>query len=499
MFIVPKWETSNWYKSFIHYFEVAHEFPKGTSQVFTIPHRSHFIEGQTHFSPDKRVYLGPLKWPVIAIYKNIFTPTGVSNLMRLHMRLGHFNVQKLKTAVELYKTDFKDEIKSTDVLHCCPCSITKAKRIVLSRSPQRVIKNSTTSNQGGSKSASEIDPIEGKLGKTMTIFGYLIYTDILYLNEVSFKDGYKYVLSFVDCASRHCTIYFLKTRDEIYKKLEEYIVWVKTQRNVKNVTIAYSIKIIQADKAAEYDSVKWRNICKTNSIQTKYASPTLHEDAAVAERVWETIQDLGRVLMYTARFMKNEWPLAFWHACYIYNRMPHPHLNNTMCPFEFVKGIKPDLSKLRIFGCTAYAYIDPSRRDGKFADRAKTYIYVGNDDETNGYHLYNRTTQETTTQGIVKFVENVDVYGKVLSTYDQTFVYNYVYKTNVPNNFIDTENYNDNCGRIYDIDVYFSNEDQQTFGIVQLKKEDKMVWVHAESLFQHIHFRLANKATCKFS
>jgi hypothetical protein len=34
-----------------------------------------------------------------------------------------------------------------------------------------------------------------------------------------------------------------------------------------------------------------------------------------------------------------------------------------MCPFEFVTGIKPDLSKLRLFGCAAYAFIDPSKKD----------------------------------------------------------------------------------------------------------------------------------------
>ena len=135
----------------------------------------------------------------------------------------------------------------------------------------------------------------------------------------------------------------------------------KTLSNVSDVTIAYSVKIIQADKAAAYESKEWHSICAENGIQSNYASPTLHEDAAVAERVWETIQDAGRVLLYTAKFMKNEWPLAFSHAYYIYNRMPHPHLNNTMCPFEFATGIKPDLSKLRIFGCLAYAYIDPSR------------------------------------------------------------------------------------------------------------------------------------------
>jgi len=79
--------------------------------VFTIPHRSPFVKERTYFSPDSRVYLGPLKWPVIAIFKDMHTSTGVSNLMRLHMRPGHCNVQKLKLACELYKTDYNYQIK----------------------------------------------------------------------------------------------------------------------------------------------------------------------------------------------------------------------------------------------------------------------------------------------------------------------------------------------------------------------------------------------------
>jgi hypothetical protein len=67
MFVVPTWETANWYRNFIHYFEIVEECPKGTQRVFTIPHRSRFVKGQTYFSPDKRVYVYPTKWPVIAI------------------------------------------------------------------------------------------------------------------------------------------------------------------------------------------------------------------------------------------------------------------------------------------------------------------------------------------------------------------------------------------------------------------------------------------------
>jgi hypothetical protein len=127
------------------------------------------------------------------------------------------------------------------------------------------------------------------------------------------------VLSFTDCASRYCTVHYLKSRTEVYEKLKGYIVWVKTLSNISDATIAYSIKIIQAYKAAEYERKERHKICADNGIHTKYASPTLHENAAVAERVWETIQDARRVVMYTAKFMKSEWLLAFSRATYIYN------------------------------------------------------------------------------------------------------------------------------------------------------------------------------------
>ena len=195
-----------------------------------------------------------------------------------------FNVQKLKIAYELYETEFKEEIESTDKLYCCPCSITKAERNAMSKSPQRIIKCTDTSKQGGDTSVttSKHSPTEENLASIIITFGHLVFTGIPYLSEHSFKDDYKYVLPFIDCASRHCTFYHLKKRSDVYNKLKEYVVWVNTQSNVSDVKVAYSVTIIQADKAAEYESREWHSICAENGIQTKYASPTLHEDAASA-------------------------------------------------------------------------------------------------------------------------------------------------------------------------------------------------------------------------
>jgi len=80
----------------------------------------------------------------------------------------------------------------------------------------------------------------------------------------------------------------------------------------------------------------------------------------------------------------------------------------------------------------------------------------------------------------------------VLSTYEQTFVYSYVCKTNVSANCIDVVVYNDKCGTIHDIDVYYDNKDQQTYGLVRFKKDTKLVWVEAEALFQSKTYRSDN-------
>jgi hypothetical protein len=88
-------------------------------------------------------------------------------------------------------------------------------------------------------------------------------------------------------------------------------------------------------------------------------------------------------------------------------------------------------------------------------------MYVGNDGESNGCLLYNRVGYETTTQGIVTFVDNVDMYGKVLSTQDQTFVYNYSTTTNTPQGYIYVNGYNDFSGRILDISVFYNTKDHK--------------------------------------
>ena len=55
---------------------------------------------------------------------------------------------------------------------------------------------------------------------------------------------------------------------------------------------------------------------------------------------------------------KNFWGEAIRHTIYVLNRVPTKALVNKT-PYEALKGRKPNLEHLKVFGCTAYAKVLP--------------------------------------------------------------------------------------------------------------------------------------------
>ena len=522
LFVLPKWESAPWYKTFTPYFEIVHELPKGSEQVFSIPLRPGFKPEKTDLSPKGRAYLGPIKWPVVFLFKNVRTATGVPNTMLAHLRFGHLNLSKLKQICSSTQTGLELD-KGVLHLNCNPCLITKARRIVLRFALQRpslkpretntLNKANTTplvcepsgnstlvptrrgedDDYGGK--ATEIPSTATKITSGVKLFAQLIFTDVCYMNIPSY-DGKMYVVHFVDCASRHTKIHFLKTRDEVYESLKSYILWVKRQSHLTKLTQQNTkMSIIQSDKGGEYTSKEWDRICGENGIETKFTSAALHEDAAIAERVWETLQDSMRAMMYAAKFLKNEWPLAFGHAAWLGNRVPHPHLTNLMNPFEFVTGKKPDLRKVRVFGAVAYAYIDKPLRPNKLSDRSKPYLFVGVDEKNTGFLLYDRDNHKTIVSSMIRIVENINHLGKVLSTNDLTFAYNFVTKEQVPQPYLDTLKYPNTVVSIDGLDAYYDTQDLVTYLLIFCEEQDnsERFWIRAESLFQHPAHRESNQ------
>lgn len=96
------------------------------------------------------------------------------------------------------------------------------------------------------------------------------------------------------------------------------------------------------------------------------------------------------------------WSEAINVAVYLTNRSPIIALDNKT-PFEspwFWK--KPDLSNLRVFGCSAYATL-PKNQTKKLDDRATEYVFVGYG--INCWRLWDESKQKIICSPNVKFNE----------------------------------------------------------------------------------------------
>ena len=141
VFVVPKWETSHWWKDLVKYFDIVEEYPKGT-KLFTIPLRQHFIPTKTDMSPDGRVVIEGVDWPVVVLYKDVHTATKVDTKLLAHLRFGHYSSQKLQ---QLHATGTPLGLKLSafdrHVLNCDACNAAKAIRPSFPASDQGTVSN----------------------------------------------------------------------------------------------------------------------------------------------------------------------------------------------------------------------------------------------------------------------------------------------------------------------------------------------------------------------
>ncbi|KAK3274504.1 hypothetical protein CYMTET_17314 [Cymbomonas tetramitiformis] len=125
--------------------------------------------------------------------------------------------------------------------------------------------------------------------------------------------------------------------------------------------------------------------CKEQGIEQRHGSPYLHENQARVERTFQK-------------------PL------------------HKKSPYYKLYGQHHDLSLLRVFGCLAYAFVDPDSREHKLSDRAKQLRYVGHSEVSSAYLLYDPESGKIVKSGMVRFHEAVDKLGKVVTTWDPSAV-----------------------------------------------------------------------------
>ena len=146
------------------------------------------------------------------------------------------------------------------------------------------------------------------------------------------------------------------------------------------------------------------NLLDSEGIEWKSTVPYSSEQNGIVEKGHHTLMDSARSMLHHARLPKSFWGPAILAASHIYNKCPHPNFSNTT-PHEVLNGTKPDIHYMRVFGCDAYALVEPHKRT-KLDPRAKKGIFLGYAEHQKGYQIYNPETGIMSVHRSVVFNEN---------------------------------------------------------------------------------------------
>jgi hypothetical protein len=128
----------------------------------------------------------------------------------------------------------------------------------------------------------------------------LIHSDVCGPMSVELVDGFKYFVLFIDDYSKKTWIYFLKAKDEVFDKFQEFRALVENQTGRK-------IQVLRSDNRGEYTSKEFVDYCATIGIKKELTTPYSPQQNGVDERKHMTVVGATRTMIHDQGL-----PLFLW-------------------------------------------------------------------------------------------------------------------------------------------------------------------------------------------
>ncbi|KAG7546288.1 Zinc finger CCHC-type [Arabidopsis suecica] len=206
----------------------------------------------------------------------------------------------------------------------------------------------------------------------------------------------KYIFVLIDDYSRYMWSLLLKEKSEAFERFKKFKALVEQETGFK-------IGTLRTDRGGEFTSQEFQSFCDVSGIQRHLTAPYSPQQNEVVERRNRTLLEMTRSILKHMKVPNYLWGEAVRHATYLINRVGTRTLI-TQTPYEAFKGKKPNISHLRVFGCTCYAKTD-SQHLKKLDDRSKALVHLGTEPGSKAYRLLDPTKRRIVVSRDVVFDE----------------------------------------------------------------------------------------------
>lgn len=287
---------------------------------------------------------------------------------RWHARLGHISFQTMKAMSTKEMVVGLPEIKGDNQL-CDSCLVGKQTRLSF---PQAT---SYRSSQA--------------LG--------LLHADLCGPISPATLASNRFIFVIIDDCTRYMWSILLKDKGEAYEKFKSFKLFVEKDVNKK-------IGTLRTDRGGEFTSTSFQEFCNNNGIRRHLTAPYTPQQNGVVERRNRTLMEMTRSMLKAKGVPNYMWGEAVRHATYLINRVPTRALKD-QTPYESLRGRKPNVGHIRVFGCVAHAKVD-SVHLKKLDDRSQSLVHLGIEPGSKAYRLYNPSSRRIIVSRDVIFSEN---------------------------------------------------------------------------------------------
>jgi hypothetical protein len=130
-------------------------------------------------------------------------------------------------------------------------------------------------------------------------------------------------------------------------KMKEFVINFERKHEIK-------VKTVHGDNAGEFTGGAFNDYPRHHGIEFTSSAPYSLESSRLDKTFNRTLLARVRCMLLYARLSIKLWGEAAHHAVIVLNRTPIRTLGS-VTPYEAVYGRAPDVSKLRVFGCNAFA------------------------------------------------------------------------------------------------------------------------------------------------